>query len=100
MSASLLYNRHTSRIPNAVVTTLTIKDGRSISAGLTLPAAARMLITVDGKSSMPVEFITNSIAIPLVILTSPLSISSIALIAVGVAAFATPMRLALMFTTS
>lgn len=65
MSASFLYNRHTSRIPNAVVTTFTIKDGRSISAGLTLPAAARMLITVDGKSSMPVELLQTALPYPL-----------------------------------
>src|SRR5699024_9544087 len=66
--------------------------GSRMSAGEREPKEARKPITVVGTNCMPVAFTTNSIA-PARESFSPFSVSCIAEIADGVAAFPTPRRL-------
>ena len=94
LSSPLPKNAQPKKTLKAVVTTITIRQGIKISAGLLLPADARNPITVLGNSSNPLEFIKNKIAIPLVNLLLPLAISSVAFTAVGVLALATPIKFA------
>lgn len=80
---------------NAVVTTVTMRQGKNMSAGLVLPAAALNPITVLGMSSNPLALSKKRVAIARDIFSFfAFGMSSIAATAVGVLAFATPIRFA------
>jgi len=70
----------TSKTPKIVGINVATIVGHRIQLALTLPAIARMPITVVGKSWIPVEFITTNIIIARVGLFPPLSNPFIALI--------------------
>ena len=64
--------------------------GHNTQLGLTLPATARIPITVVGKSWIPVELITTNIIIARVATLSPLLNPFIAFMPYGVAALPMP----------
>ena len=87
----------TSNIPRIVGIKVDTIVGHKMALGLTLPATARIPITVVGRSWIPVEFITTNIIIPRVAFLSPLSIPCIAFIPYGVAALPIPIMFEAIF---
>lgn len=84
----------TPTMPISVDSVVATRAGKRKSVGLAEPTVARKPITVVGSSCKLVADITVSIIISVEAVRSPLSISFIAFIAIGVAALPSPKRLA------